>query len=61
MANRRLFHWMCVIALIALVIPLFGQTSSKLFEKGLLKEKGEGDLKGALTIYEEIVKDDNES
>ncbi len=57
MVNRQLFHWMCVIVLIALVIPLFAQTSSQLFEKGLLKEKGEGDLGAAIKIYERVLKD----
>ena len=57
MATRRFIQMMSVIVLTALIMPLFAQTGSRLFEKGLLKEQGEGDLKGAIAIYEKVVGD----
>ena len=47
MATRRLFQRMGVLVVLTLMVPLLAQTGSRLFEKGLLKEKGEGDLQGA--------------
>lgn len=38
-------------------LSIFAQTQSQLFQQALLKENGEGDLKGAVAIYEKIVQD----
>lgn len=39
--------------------PSFAQESEQLFQKGLMKENGEGNLQDALRIYEQIVADEN--
>ena len=53
------FHFLCIVLILAVFIaPLFSQTPSQLFQQGLLKENGEGDLKAAVAIYEKIVGDE---
>lgn len=50
---------MCVIVMIAFTAPVFAQNPQQLFQQGVLKENGEGDLKAAITIYERIVNNAN--
>ena len=55
-------HTITFIFIIFLVcgfaISSFGQESEQLFQKGLMKENGEGNLQDAIGIYEEIVSDE---
>ena len=37
--------------------PALAQTGSDLFQQALVKEQAEGDLRGAITLYERIVRD----
>jgi Tol biopolymer transport system component len=53
------FLFLCIVLILAVFIaPLFSQSASQIFQQGLLKENGEGDLKAALVIYEKIVGDE---
>jgi Tol biopolymer transport system component len=56
-AKFRFFYLVLILAVF--ITQLFSQTPSQLFQQGLLKENGEGDLKAALAIYEKIVGDEN--
>ena len=48
-----------LIAFVLLTVNyVFAQTPSQLFQQALLKENGEGDLKSAVTMYEQIVSDE---
>ena len=47
-----------IIVLVVSIYPLSSQTPSQLFQQGLLKEIGEGDLQSALAIYEKIDMDE---
>lgn len=44
-----------VILLISYITPSFSQESEKLFQKGLVKEEGEGSLQEAIDIYNQVV------
>ena len=53
-SSKLLF--VCIVLILAVFItPLFSQSPSQLYQQGLLKENGEGDLKAAVTIYQKIV------
>ncbi len=53
------FLFLCIVLILAVFIaPLFSQSPSQLFQQGLFKENGEGDLKAAVAIYEKIVGDE---
>ena len=50
------FLFLCIVLILAVFIaPLFSQSPSQLFQQGLLKENGEGDLKAAVVIYEKVI------
>jgi Tol biopolymer transport system component len=55
MNKSRLYLCLLVILMLGLSSLSFAQTPSQLFQQGLLKENGEGDLKAAVAIYEKIV------
>lgn len=46
-----------VILLMGNITPAFSQGSEKLFQKGLVKEEGEGSLQEAIDIYNQVVED----
>lgn len=46
-----------VILLAGSVLPSFSQESEKLFQKGLIKEEGEGSLNEAIDLYNQVVED----
>ncbi len=53
------FSIFCLVLIVAVFItPLFSQSPSLLYQQGLLKENGEGDLKAAVAIYVKIVGDE---
>ena len=53
------FLFVCIVLILAVFItPLFTQSPSQLYQQGLLKENGEGDLKAAVAIYVKIVGDE---
>ena len=59
MISFRFYICLLVILIVGLPSLTFSQTPSQLFQQGLLKENGEGDLKAAVSIYEKIVGDAN--
>ena len=48
-----------IFIVVSITTPSFAQESEQLFQQGLMKENGEGNLQGAINIYEEIVADKN--
>ncbi len=59
MASSK-YHFLSIVLIVAVFIaPLFSQSPSQLYQQGLLKENGEGDLNAAVAIYEKIVGDEN--
>jgi len=59
MEKREYIQLFCFILVIITAVPMFAQTGSSLFDKGLLKENAEGDLKTAITLYQKVVKDES--
>ena len=57
MDKLRFYTCLLVILMVGLPSFTFSQTPSQLFQQGLLKENGEGDIKAAVAIYEKIVGD----
>ena len=57
MVRFRFYICLAVILMVGLPYLTFSQSPSQLFQQGLLKENGEGDLEAAVTIYEKIVAD----
>ncbi|UCE23293.1 MAG: PD40 domain-containing protein [Candidatus Zixiibacteriota bacterium] len=57
MRRLRVDVWISAIALVILAVSLSAQTAEQLYQDGLLKESGEGDLQAAISIYEQIVAD----
>lgn len=55
MDNSKFYVSLAVIIMVGFPALTFSQTPSQLFQQGLLKENGEGDLQGAVAIYQEIV------
>ena len=55
----RVSLWVSIIALMMLAASLSAQTAEQLYQDGLLKESGEGDLQAAISIYEQIVADES--
>jgi len=55
----KLRFYICLLVILMVGLPsfTFSQSPSQLFQQGLLKENGEGDLEAAVTIYEKIVAD----
>ncbi len=54
---------MLLVLIVVLIIgncaPAFSQGSEKLFQKGLVKEEGEGALQEAIDIYNQVVEDES--
>jgi Tol biopolymer transport system component len=58
MMNRiRITTLICMVCLLGFSALLLSQSASVLFEQGLLKENGEGDLNGAVAVFRQIVQD----
>lgn len=57
MDKLKYYVSLVVILMVGLPFVIFSQTPSQLFQQGLLKENGEGDLKAAVAIYEKIAGD----
>ena len=53
------FFTLTVFLATGLVTQSFSQESKQLFQKGLMKENGEGNLQDAISIYEKIVADES--
>jgi Tol biopolymer transport system component len=50
--------WIGTLILI-IAVSVSAQTADKLFQEGLMKETAEGNLREAINIYKEVVKDEN--
>jgi Tol biopolymer transport system component len=57
MKRLRVDVWISFITLMILATSLSAQTADQLYQNGLLKESGEGDLQAAISIFEQIVAD----
>ena len=57
MDKLRIYICLLVILIVGFPVLTFPQAPAQLFQQGLLKENGEGDLKTAVAIYEKIVGD----
>ena len=57
MTRIRSIAFVFMICLLGFSGLLLSQSASALFEQGLLKENGEGDLNGAMAIFRQIVQD----
>lgn len=57
--NHIVFFILVTFLVSGLVTSTYSQDSKQLFQKGLMKENGEGDLHAAIKIYEEVVADEN--
>ena len=57
MDKLRFYTCLLVILMVGLPSFTFSQSPSQLFQQGLLKENGEGNLEAAVTMYEKIVTD----
>lgn len=55
MLNKTAMLWFFLLAALA-ATQVFAQSGYDLFQKGLVKERAQGDLKAAIQIYERIVK-----
>lgn len=58
MRHLRFSGWISFFTLVILTVSLSAQTADQLYQNGLLKESGEGDLQAAISIYETIVADE---
>jgi Tol biopolymer transport system component len=57
MTRMRSIAFVFMICLLGFSGLLLSQNASALFEQGLLKENGEGDLNGAMAVFRQIVQD----
>ena len=57
--NHIVLFILAIFLVSGTVTNTYSQDSKQLFQKGLMKENGEGDLQAAIKIYEEVVADEN--
>ncbi len=58
MISAKFSIFCLVLIVLVFIVPLYSQTPAQLFQQALLKENGEGDLKSAIALYQQLVSDE---